>query len=83
MRPSRYVLLVGSMAIGGCFGAPASPCHEQMIARHGCCPLCDVDCRAAVDAACADDEHEPDEREDDPDAPRDPDEPEPEETDVE
>jgi hypothetical protein len=61
MRRIALALTAGSaIAVGACLGGLPSPCHEQMIARHGCCPLCDADCRATVDAACADDEHEAD-----------------------
>lgn len=34
-------------------------CHQRLIESLGCCPLCDVDCREAVQGACEDDEHEP------------------------
>jgi hypothetical protein len=53
------IALIGSyVSLGsGCWSPLPSPCHEEMLARHGCCPLCDLDCRAALSAECSSDEH--------------------------
>ena len=70
--PALARLVVGGVSIGlvlvssACWSSPPSACHEQMVSRHGCCPLCDADCRAAISAECAAEQHE---AEDPPDMP--------------
>jgi hypothetical protein len=41
-----------------CDSQELSECHQRMVERLGCCPICDAECRGAVDRECVDDVHE-------------------------
>ena len=62
MRLAAIALLL--VAAGACLAAPADPCHERLLAEHGCCPFhgrdeCGVTAEE-VEQACgdADEEHD-------------------------